>query len=432
METVKTRQLPNKEFVIVSFKEPVLWARSDDETWMFNPPRRYILNSNQLAKIGPYVDTISDLKTSSYHRQLNLGANLREAKILVERYRDRGIGDLLFMSGPLAYIQHFAGNSALIDMYALSGRGNVMQHSAALRFKTPLVGPLHYDDLPLYNYHWFVDSVTEYDEEPDQLNVYDALYRQLGLDPAGIDTMWKRPHVTMVDSDWAQLDNLFHGIFMEKKLDLRKTPYYVVAPVANANLRLMEYAQWLEIIQKMATTMGRPILVVGEVRDGMPDSNMSFGAFYQAVQNLSQNNPGIVNLLGITPIRVTMAILARATALVCLDSGLLYVAEALRTPAVSIWGSHHPGVRIGYDKDYMDLAIWPHEACRWAPCFAYADFPVGKCPNGTRQVTCEVLNTVESDQVIEKLRVVESRKTAKATTYKPGNKEPATIACPTS
>ncbi|HNL70532.1 MAG TPA: glycosyltransferase family 9 protein, partial [Leptospiraceae bacterium] len=60
---------------------------------------------------------------------------------------------------------------------------------------------------------------------------------------------------------------------------------------------------------------------------------------------------------------------------VTLDSGLLYVAEALRVPTISLWGTHAPAVRLGYDPAYMDLAIWPRENCGAAPCFAYANFP---------------------------------------------------------
>lgn len=403
---------PNQSnWVIVTLKEPLLWARSnyDDETWMLNPPRRYILNANQLNKIGKYVSTISDLKNSSYYRPIGQNTNLKNAKILVERHRDRGVGDLLFLTGPLEYIQHISGKSSLIDIYTLTGRGSVLDFHPAIRFKSPLVGPIHYDDLPLYDYHWFIDTVTEYDEEQDQLNVYDALYKQLGLDPKDVPFEFKRPSIAVVDSDMRQLDNLFYAIWNERQLDLRKLPYYVAAPLTNSTLRSMTFSQWLDIIREMSTRC--PVVVVGEIFPGkMIEMDMPFESFYEQVQMLARSSKNVINVMGITPVRLLVSLIKRASAVVCMDSGPLYIAQALRTPAVSIWGTHNPGVRIGYDKDYMDTAVWNHEACKWCPCFAYSNFVDGKCPQGTKQMPCVVLGTVGPKQIMEHLDRVGTRR----------------------
>jgi hypothetical protein len=57
----------------------------------------------------------------------------------------------------------------------------------------------------------------------------------------------------------------------------------------------------------------------------------------------------------------------------------------------------------------MDLAIWNQRDCRMSPCFAYAQFPAHKCPNGAAQDCCDVLATVMPEQVLQKLDMVESR-----------------------
>lgn len=73
-----------------------------DETWNMNPNTRYVLNANQLVPIQEMVESVTDLKGgSSLYNPLNLNRNMANARIRVERYRDRGLGDLLFMTGPL-------------------------------------------------------------------------------------------------------------------------------------------------------------------------------------------------------------------------------------------------------------------------------------------------------------------------------------------
>jgi hypothetical protein len=91
-----------------------------------------------------------------------------------------------------------------------------------------------------------------------------------------------------------------------------------------------------------------------------------------------------------------------------MDSGPLYIAQALNVPAISVWGPHDPRVRIGYDKPYMDLAVWNKGACRHAPCFAYQGFPIHKCPSGAQQLLCEPLKQVDTGEILSKFASVEN------------------------
>ncbi len=409
------RVIHNSRSLIVTFNKPVMFTRSDDETWLFNPPRRYILNASSLENLDSHIESVSDLECSALYKRLQPGANLPGARVLIERYRERGIGDLLFMTGPLSYLHHISGGKVKMDLYGLAERGQVLNHHPALHLGTPLAGPLHYEDLGLYDYHWLSDAITEYDQEKDQLNVYDALYKQIGVPPEAVDVRFKRPSAHLVPKDFADLDSFYYWVFQNKKIDLRKTGYYVVSPFSNSSLRSMPYGIWHEIIAELSKR--RPVVVVGHMHERVPVMDMSAGEFVNSLSSIQGN---VVNAMGLTHTRLLMALMSRANAAVCLDTGTLYIAQAFRTPAVSIWGTHNPGVRIGYDADYMDLAVWNRPACRCSPCFAYSTFPTTKCPRGEQQHACEVLASVDVNEVVSKIDLTEEMQRP-LETFKQGN-----------
>jgi ADP-heptose:LPS heptosyltransferase len=117
---------------------------------------------------------------------------------------------------------------------------------------------------------------------------------------------------------------------------------------------------------------------------------------------------GVVNAIDCTSIRVLMALISRSFCTIGLDSAPIYMAQALKVPAISIWGTHPPGCRIGYDKNMMDLAIWNQEACQYSPCFAFGGFPANKCPMGANQGCCEVLASIVPDDVLKKVDMIET------------------------
>lgn len=398
------------QWQIVTVKDPTLWSRAEGETWMLNPTMRYVINADAATEdLDAQILTRSDLKGGAYYRPLVLErAKLDKAKILVERYRDRGIGDLLFLTGPLSYIYHLSGNTAKLELYALADRSQILQGHPVLAHKTPLVGPTLYDGLQNYRYQWFVESVTEYNEEHDQPNVYDALFQQLGCNPADIEPQWKRPSMVLDNADYEDLSAFYYFIFNERQIDLRRTGYYVVAPLAVSSLRTAAYSHWLDIIQALAAK--RPVVVIGQLHERVPVTDMTVGEFSTQLCDMGAN---VINSLGSVPLRLSAALIARAVCAVTLDSGPLYIAEALRTPAISLWGTHHPGVRLGYDKDYLDLAIWHKDNCDCSPCYAYAGFPEAKCPGGKNQLMCECLKTPTAKDVLAKLdKVEDARKPA--------------------
>lgn len=397
------RQPHHSQYSIVTFNRPLILPVGN-ENWQLNPMRRYVMQASHLAPLADFIESLSDLKGSSHYTPLQAGKSIAQARILVDRNRDRGIGDLLFMTGPLEFMQHASGNNVRTDVYALAERGLVLLNHPAIGHGTTLAGPLLYDDLGLYNYHWIVDSATECSEEPDQLNVYDALYKSIGFSPGEIDPKFKRPSARLAEADFRDIDQFFGHICAHRQVDFRRAGFYVVAPFSAATLRSMNYKTWLDVIKAMASR--RPVIVVGSTTGRLPDMDISAGEFQQIVAQM----PNVINAIGGTPsVRVLMALVSKAVCCVTLDSGTLYVAQSQRVPTISIWGSHDPGVRIGYDKDYMDLAIWNQPSCRMSPCFAYASFPAHKCSDGPAQTCCDVLSSVSPDQVMDKLSMVESK-----------------------
>lgn len=390
-----------------------MMRRSDDETWLLNPRRRYILNADLTEDLTEYIETISDLQAASYYRPLHSAPRVRlpGSSILIERYRDRGLGDLLFLTGPLSYLHHVTGGEIKPYLYAYAERGAVLNNCPLLAHNNPLVGPILYDDLPFYNFHMFIDTVTEFCEEADQYNVYDALYQSLGIEPGNVDSRFKRPSAWLVPAEIKQLDDFFYWVFSNSNphVDLRKTGYFVVAPFSNSNLRTASYALWMETIEALAAR--RPVLVVGAMRERMPTSDMSAGDFVNNIDsapNLARSGR-VINLIGKTQVRNLMQLIYKANCVFSMDSAALYIAQAFRTPCISIWGSHDPGVRIGYDKEYMDLAIWEQRVCANSPCYAWQGFPANKCPKGASQNICACIQYINAKDILQRLDMVESQ-----------------------
>lgn len=406
------RKPHNARWVIASVNKPVMMRRSDDETWLLNPRRRYVLNAESIQELGEHLETVSDLQGSSLYRPLHSAPRVRlpGSSILVERYRDRGLGDLLFTTGPLAYLHHVTGGDVKPHVYAYAERGSVLASCPYISHSNPLVGPILYDELSAYHFHWFIDTVTEFSEEPDQLNVYDSLFQSLGIDPTGVDPRFKRPFAALAPGELKQLDDFFFWVFTNTNphLDLRKTGYYVVAPFSNSSLRTANYGMWLRVIEELSVK--RPVLIVGALRERMPASDMTPGEFVENLENSPHLVRGgrVINLIGKTQVRNLMQLISRANCVASLDSAALYIAQAFRVPCVSLWGSHDPGVRIGYDKDYMDLAIWEQRVCSNSPCFAWQGFPASKCPEGSRQTVCACIAYVNAKEVVKRFESVES------------------------
>jgi hypothetical protein len=301
----------------------------------------------------------------------------------------------LFTTGPLSFIKSVSPGT-IIDYYGLSDRCELLAHHPALSNGTVLAGPITVGDFECYDAQWLIDSVTENCGE-DQINVYDALYMSLGIDPSSVPIVFKRPSLALTADDAKDLNGFFYHVQQATSIDLRVTDYYVVAPLCNSSLRSAPYATWLEIIKELRQS--KPVVVVGHAHQKVPHVDMSLAEFTRSLDAMAKGG-GIVNAIASAPTRLLASIISRAQAAITLDSGPLYIAQALRVPAVSLWGTHDPSSRIGYDKDYMALAMWTREACPASPCWAFSGWPVERCPGGVQQGCCAPLAAVNPSAVV--------------------------------
>jgi len=415
------QSIQNTQWQVATFNAPVVFNRDREETWFMNPVRRYVFNGHHLAKLQEHIETVSDIRGCADYRPLQAGAALNGRRIFVERFRDRGIGDLLFLTGPLSLMQHLSGGTAKFHVYAFADRGQVLQHSPFLEHGTVFVGPTHYDDFRHYAYQWLVDSATESCQEGDQHNVYDALYAQLGMDPNRIEPRWKRPVMSIHPSELDGLNQFFFRRWLDRHIDLRTSGYYVVAPFTHSPMRLPGYQFWQTVIKDLSQR--RPVIVIGNPKAGIPHMDMDPADFVASLDEMGEN---VINLIpeDVSPtLRFVCVLIASANCVVCPDTGPLYIAQANRTPAISIWGPHDPRVRIGYDQDYMDLAIWKPDSCLYAPCFCFGSFPERKCPEGGGQKICEVIKAVSPNDVLALLERVEFRHPRQIGVLKPRQPE---------
>jgi ADP-heptose:LPS heptosyltransferase len=400
----KQKMATNFSWSVVTFNQPLLFARNPHETWQFNPPLRYILNSEFISAFENKLSSFSDLKNSKHYQPLKSATNLSYKKILIERHRERGIGDLLFLTGICHWLQVESKGTCDIYFYASADKIPVLHGNEDLAHNTAMAGPIIYDTLQSYDYHWFVEAATEYDNETDQLNVYDALFKQIGVNPENVQAKFKRPYIKLTKDDVRSSSSFVGMIKRERDIDLQK-PFFIVSPIVNSNLRALPYKTWLDII----TELGKQYLVIvlGEVTANVPTVDMPFSDFFNLVGQLSQANKNVINFMGEIPLRLAMNIISLAKGVVTTDSGILYIAQALNVPAISIWGTHDPRVRIGYDAKYMNLAVFCEEACPHSPCYSFSSFPVDKCPEKDRQWICSPMMAVTASQVMAKVEAIE-------------------------
>jgi lipopolysaccharide heptosyltransferase II len=107
-----------------------------------------------------------------------------------------------------------------------------------------------------------------------------------------------------------------------------------------------------------------------------------------AAEAQAQCDTGVTNLVGWTTLREAIGIISRAQAVIGPDTGLMHIAAAVGTPAVSLWGATSPSRNAPYR--FEQLAIRGRADC--SPCY------VKRCPIGR---VC--MRSIATEEIAEKI-----------------------------
>lgn len=160
-----------------------------------------------------------------------------------------------------------------------------------------------------------------------------------------------------------------------KSFGLRAEDYVVVSPFSNFSLKEPDLKLWRELIGKLRDFR---IVLTGTSAD--QDRSMALEDF-----------PNVLNLVGKTSLRELMGVLSRAKVLISADSSPVHIANALGTPAVTLFTATSP--IYGFNPFYGGYIENP------AHCSPCSPNPKA-CKTGTLE--CRV--SISADSVLEVLQ----------------------------
>jgi ADP-heptose:LPS heptosyltransferase len=250
---------------------------------------------------------------------------------------------------------------------------------------------------PFYDYAFFIESVSEWDCEPEQGNVYDRLFAQTGF--YDVPDRFKTPvfAITQGDrdmyQDWVAQVKAIHSIDLSRGYifyQLRATNKERTVPLAQQNILLSELDQ-----------LGLPIICADDMPLEREVSDMLH--CHKNAHDVSRR---------INNVRLFGVLIANSTLTVAPDSLATHFAAAARVPCLSVWGPFDPESRIKYYANQIGLAH--SERCANAFCHNHMDtLPLHLCPRGAEQKTCECYEGITSAEVREAISSLLHQKNAK-------------------
>ena len=305
-------------------------------------------------------------------------AKFRGRRILF--YRNGGIGDQLIAS----CLSRFFSVELKAHCYQLADPQhqplwcwNEFIHGQPVRF------PMSIDSLirrsgPFYDWIFPMESVSQYDNDQEQGNVYDRLFAIAGFDPDEIPAEYKRPY-------WAIT-----------KRDLEETREFYVEPYIAFQFRATNFGRTLplpviDLVLSRLNQIGLAIIVMDD-RPLEPD-----------LKKVVENYKNVKDVTGrLKNVRHFGAVVSMARLVVGPDSAAIHFAGCIDVPCISLFSTFSPESRV---RDYKNhVAIWPAEKCNHAPCFNFMEeLPYHKCPDGEQQRYCAVFEGVTGDKINEGL-----------------------------
>ncbi len=213
----------------------------------------------------------------------------------------------------------------------------------------PLSETEDFDHLALYAY------VTNVDEHAGQPHPTDHLFRLIGIDPTTVPETFKR---------------------VAPPLSLGQLS---VAGGASSNLGLIQLSG-SNIVrrptpERLKTTLTRLVKEVPLDWIGLHDVD---DEHFAAAREVAATNPSLQVRMN-TPFDEFVGLTAAARITIGPDSFLTHLRGAMGLPGITIFGTHHPAIRIRYYPEMR--AVWEQHACPSSPCLVFRRvFPKYLCP----------------------------------------------------
>lgn len=358
------------------------WLFEDSIAHQLRVPKKLDGADNEISKC---IYSSSDF-APLYREYTPRPANFHGKRVLF--YRNRGIGDQLIAS----CLSRFFSEMLRAQCFQMCERDKeaVWGHNRFIG-GVPVQIPITIDPFirakgkPFFDYAFFLESVGEWDVEPEQANCYDRLFSLCGFDPDRIDEKYKRPFMQLAQEDIDAYRIWWQKISADHKVDLTKGYIVFQLRAENPGRRLPNHKN--ELILNTLNKIGLPVLCLDNKKpnDGLIDLLLAL--------------PNVIDATCTTPnTRLYAAVIAASQLVLGPDSSAIHFAESFNIPSVGFWGPFDPGSRVKYYKKHTP--IYNRELCACSPCYNFMDaLPLHKCPNGFGQKTCEVFEGITSEQV---------------------------------
>ena len=364
-----------------------------------NPGERYIFDNDTCLNIqqdpgsARYVYEITDL--TPLLAEVQKPKHWRKQKVLF--YRNRGIGDQLIVSSLSRFFREMLG----AESFQLCDR----VHEPIWAFNpyiggAPLSVPIHLDTVwrakgkPFFDAAFFLESVSEWDCDSEQPNVYDRVFGMVGVDPIQVSAKFKRPIISLQNQDIDTRITWLKNVGKAINKDFEKGYIFIQFRATNKgrSLPVAVIEKVLYVANEIAEKRGIPILCT----DDLP--------FSPEITALIQKTSAAVNVAtAINNIRSFAALIAGATLVIGPDSSAIHFAAAFETPAVGIWGPFAPDARTKYYT--RQIHLYHQDLCPHSPCFNYLpELPIHKCIRGAAQVHCEVFEGVTTEELFSAIQ----------------------------
>ena len=359
-----------------------------------NPGERLVFDDDNALTIqqnpgsASYIWEVTDM--GPLLRELPPVKNWRRRRVLF--YRNRGIGDQLICSSLSRFFREILGAEA----FQLSDR----VHEPLWAYNpyignVPLSAPMHLDPVwrssgkPFFHGAFFFESATEWDNDSEQPNIYDRLLGMVGIEPSRVPAKFKRPIFSIQTDDINKRLDWLRQVGAAVNKDL-SGGYIFLQIQATNKVRSMPAsltARVLDALNEFAFARKLPILCGGSV------------PFSPEIAGLIAKTPMAINVATtMNNLRLYGAIVGGASLVIGPDSSALHFAAAFEVPALGFWGPFSPQSRCRYYPNQIHL--YHPELCPSSPCYNYLpELPIGKCPRGAQQTSCEVYEGITGPEV---------------------------------